>query len=113
MSVKHVKKYYKEICEQYLELCEDLNDAEELFRSHVWSEERYNEIKTMIQPLMQNYERISYIMYLLYLPNKTPKKKKYEERMSKALKDLNKSNSLEAVKEENKNILSKVGNLNA
>lgn len=105
MSVKHVKKYYEEICNQYLEMRSELKDFEKECENGLFEPERLDIIKETVQPLMDNYERVSYIMFLLNKPNKEKKIKKYEQQNKKLLNNYKKSNSLEAVKEENKQVI--------
>lgn len=77
MSVKHVKKYYHQIEKLYLELLEDLRGMEEDFKKGECTEEELQKLLTPVESLRQNYERLSYIMYLLYRPNKESKNVKY------------------------------------
>ena len=59
---------------------------------------------------MNNYQRISYIMYLLNLPNKKEKAVKYKRQNSKLLNTLSKDNSLEKTIEENSEVINKLKN---
>lgn len=105
MSVKDFKKYYNEICDQYLEMKSELKDFEQECAKGLFEPERLDTIKETIRPLMDNYERVSYIMFLLNQPTRKEKIKKYEQQNKKLLSNLKQSNSLEAVKEENKQVI--------
>ena len=105
MSVKQVKQYYDEICEQYHEMIEELHDFEEECNNNLVDPDRLEEAKKIIIPLKTNYERISYIMFLLNQPNKKEKIKKYQKQNAKLLKKFDNSNSLDGVKEENRQVL--------
>ena len=110
MSVKHVKLYYKEICDQYSDLLQELKDFEKEAQEGLIEPERIDNIKETIQPLMNNYQRISYIMYLLNLPNKKEKAVKYKRQNNKLLNTLSKDNSLEKTIEENSEVINKLKN---
>lgn len=111
MSMKHLKAYYTEICQQYKEMREELREYSEYAESHVVSPEAISNLETMIAPLKENYERISGIMYLLNKPNKKEKLKNYEKRMSKFMSTLDKSNLPESVLNENDSVIKEVRDL--
>ena len=108
MSVKHIKAYYEEICDQYHEMVENLRDFEKECEQNIVSPERIEQLKQMIVPLKTNYERISYIIFLLNQPDKKDKQKKYQKQNAKLLKAIDKMNTLEGVKAENKDVLKKM-----
>lgn len=105
MSVKHVKKYYKEIEDQYFEMLQDIKDFEKEASENLIAPERVDQLKEMISPLKINYERLSYIMYLLNLPNKKTKQKGYIQRNNKLLKEIGVNNSAASVLQENRDVL--------
>ena len=98
MSKKHVEEYFKVIADQYLEMIDLLKELEQQYETNIIEPERLDKIKESIIPLKTNYQRISYIMYLLNMPNKKEKQKKY----IKALEvKQDKAGSLQEVKTEN------------
>ena len=101
MSLKHVNEYYKQICDQYREMIEDIKDVEREAEKGFVEPERVERLKTQVAPIKQNYERWTYMMFLLHQPNRKEKIKKYKRQNEKLLKSLDKSNSLDAVVEEN------------
>lgn len=105
MSVKHVKLYYDEICAQYHEMLETLKDFEEECANNLVDPDRIEQAKKIIEPLKDNYEKISYIMFLLNKPNKKEKLKKYEKQNAKLLTEFDKKNSLNGMKEKNKEVI--------
>ena len=111
MSVKHVRAYYAEVCNQYKELRDELQEFQEYAGTHVVSPDTLDNLEKIMAPLMENYERWSYMMFLLNQPNKKAKKKKYEQRLEKFMKTLDKKNSFGGVKEENKQVIEEVHNL--
>ena len=108
MAYKHTKEYYDKICEQYLEMKDEIRDFEIEAQNNIMEPERLDMIKEQIKPLMDNYERWSYMMYLLNLPVKKSKQKSYQERNKKFISNLNKNNSLQSVLEENKQVINKM-----
>ena len=108
MAYKHIKEYYDKICEQYLEMKDEIRDFEIEAQNNIMEPERLDMIKEQIKPLMDNYERWSYMMYLLNLPVKKNKQKSYQERNKKFINNLNKNNSLQSVLEENKQVINKM-----
>lgn len=108
MAYKHIKEYYDKICEQYLEMKDEIRDFEIEAQNNIMEPERLDMIKEQIKPLMDNYERWSYMMYLLNLPVKKSKQKSYQERNKKFINNLNKNNSLQSVLEENKQVINKM-----
>lgn len=101
MSVKHVKKYYEEIRSQYNEMLENLKDAEQELADQIVDLDYVERLKTIIKPIKDNYERWSYMMFLLNQPERKHKIPAYKQRMNKFIADMEKSNSIEAVMEEN------------
>ena len=108
MAYKHIKEYYDKICEQYLEMKDEIRDFEIEAQNNIMEPERLDMIKEQIKPLMDNYERWSYMMYLLNLPVKKSKQKSYQERNKKFINNVNKNNSLQSVLEENKQVINKM-----
>ena len=108
MAYKNIKEDYDKICEQYLEMKDEIRDFEIEAQNNIMEPERLDMIKEQIKPLMDNYERWSYMMYLLNLPVKKSKQKSYQERNKKFINNLNKNNSLQSVLEENKQVINKM-----
>lgn len=79
MSVKHVKKYYHQVEKMYFELLADLKEMEKDFKAGDCTEEELQKLLTPVENIKQNYERLAYVMYLLYQPNKDRKKSKYDK----------------------------------
>ena len=101
MSVKAVKKYYEQICDQYCEMLQDIRDFEEEAAKGLIEPERVDRLKEQIAPIKQNYERWSYMMFLLNQPQRKSKQKRYEDQNRRLLRSLDKKNSIEATIKEN------------
>lgn len=106
MALKDVYNYYKEIEAQYFEMLQDVKDFDEALEEHIIDEEHYNQAQSIINKLKENYERVSYIVYLIGSPRRKPKKKKYNTQNKTYLEYLNNQKaSLDDIKGENKDIL--------
>lgn len=77
MALKHVKKYFKQTEQLYLELAENLEEMQGEFAKGECTEEELNNLLTPVNNLKTNYQLLSYILFLFYQPNKEKKKAKY------------------------------------
>lgn len=102
MSVKHIKEYYEKISNDYAEMLDVVHELEEEVSNNIISQEKLDEIVKSVEQLKDNYMRWSYMMYLLNMPNKKDKKKVYEKRLEKAMKNIPKKYSTEATLKENR-----------
>lgn len=109
MSLKHVNEYYKQICDQYREMIEDIKDVEREAEKGFVEPERVERLKTQVAPIKQNYERWTYMMFLLHQPNRKEKIKKYQRQNAKLLKSLDTANNLDAVLIENEEARKHIG----
>ena len=106
MAVKDVKEYYFKLIAQKAELEADLADFEEALKSGFITEEQMQAAKDELIPYQINLDRLTYIMYLLELPNRKTKKAKFAKQNKKILDELIKRNADEqSVISENKSAL--------
>ena len=109
MSIKHVEEYYNQICRQYQEMLDDIKDLEKECTEGIVEPERIDRLKEQIAPIKNNYERWSYMMFLLHQPNRKSKVKRYQKQNEKLLKSLSKANSLDSILEENAHARKTIG----
>lgn len=105
MSKRDVDSYYKEVCEQYNQMIEEIHDFEKECEQGLIEPERLDKIKENIQPLKNNYMTLSYIMYLLNQPVRKSKKKAYERRSDALLKFIDNNCTKDGVLKQNKKVL--------
>ena len=106
MAVKDVKEYYVKLIAQKAELEADLADFEEALKNGFITEEQMQAAKDELIPYQINLDRLTYIMYLLELPNRKAKKAKFAKQNKKMLDELGKRNADEqSVISENKSAL--------
>lgn len=104
MSVKHVKDYYDQVTANYLELRSDLEDMEKLAETNQMSPEQVEQMKLIIAPVKQNYETLSYFMYLLNQPNKKSKQPTYKKQNKKFVEASGKRTQIDIITENKKSL---------
>lgn len=102
MSVKDVKKYYDTICDDYKEMRELLHELEDKSQQVAISPEKFDEITKEVQIQKDNYERWSYMIYLLNQPNKKEKKQRYNTQSEKKLQQISVNNTVQGVLKEDR-----------
>ena len=106
MAVNDVKEYYFKLIAQKAELEADLADFEEALKNGFITEEQMQAAKDELIPYQINLDRLTYIMYLLELPNRKTKKAKFAKQNKKILNELEKRKADEqSVIAENKSAL--------
>ena len=106
MAARDVKEYYFKLIAQKAELEADLADFEEALKNGFITEEQMQAAKDELIPYQINLDRLTYIIYLLELPNRKTKKAKFAKQNKKILDELGKRNADEqSVIAENKSAL--------
>ena len=103
MSIKDVREYYDQITADYTEMIEALKEMEELAAQEVVNPDKVEELRKAVEPIKNNYMRISYIIFLLNMPNKKEKKERYKKQQAKLLKNIELD---QTEHEENKKVIS-------
>ena len=110
MSVKHIKEYYNKICEDYHEMINTLHELEEEASKNLVPPEQVENLNNLIKPMKDNYERWSYMIFLLNMPNKKEKKKVYNRQFKDVVDRFEKDNDLKALQNEDKKSIDTVKN---
>lgn len=108
MSVKRLELEYSQIVDQYHEMLENLKDIEKEFNDGLVPPEFVENLKKQIEPIKNNYEQWSYIMFLLHEPQRKAKREKYKKTINAKLMQLDKKNSPEARLEAGKDALNRL-----
>ena len=108
MAVKDVKAYYEEVANQYHEMTDELKDFTELAQNNMFPPEKLEQVEKIIQPLKNNYEMLSYIIFLLNKPNRKKKAHKYEKCQNGTIKNIEKCHTQEGVIETNRDVLNEL-----
>lgn len=108
MAIKHIKEYYRQICNQYMQMLAEIKDFEEEAKQGLMEPERLDAIKEDIRPMKDNYERWSYMMYLLNQPARKEKQKKFERQNKTLLKNIENKNKINSVIDENNAVIDKI-----
>ena len=85
MAKKDVDKYFDQICKDYHELIETLHNMEEEASKGLLDPDKLVQMKEYIEPIKINWQRISYIMYLLNMPAKKSKQERYKNQNKKLI----------------------------
>jgi uncharacterized membrane protein YebE (DUF533 family) len=106
MAIRDVKQYYYSMLGQYLEMKADLQDFEQALADGYITEDKLESIREEVNLIETNYERLSYIMYLLEMPKRPQKKAKFSK-TNKALEEYfsNQAASEQEIKIENNSAL--------
>lgn len=106
MAIKDVKQYYYTMLNQYLEMKADLADFEQALADGHITEDQLIAAQNEVFTIETNFDRISYIMYLLEMPNRSKKRDRYKK-SNKALEQhfTESGSTQESVNIENKSAL--------
>lgn len=105
MSVKHIKQYFNEVADQYHDLLEEIRDFESEAKQGLIEPERLDLIKESIKPLVNNFQTLSYIMFLLNMPNRKEKQPRYVAQNKKLLKSIDEKFTKQGIINQNKSVL--------
>lgn len=111
MAKKDFDRYFQSVCNQYHELNEELKELEETCATTVVNPTIIENMKAMIEPLKNNYMTLSYIKFLLDMPNKKTKQKVYRNQAKKLVKESGNRVDKDIFRE-NETVLSQVESLN-
>lgn len=104
MARKDLILYYLQVQNQYFELIANLKDVEEAVKNGILEQSQADDMINEINIVKNNYERMSYEMFLLNKPNR--KQKQFnEERQNKEWYNYLKNSSKEAIINENNDVL--------
>ena len=83
MAKRDVVQYYLEQEATYSQVLQDVDDLEKSYKSGNMNYERYAQLRDSltqdIQSIKEEYERLSYVMFLLNMPNRVEKKDRYKK----------------------------------
>ena len=111
MSVKHVKQYYDTVVSDYMEMKKTLESMKDLLNANQSINlPNIEQVRDMVNKLKENYMRISYIIYLLNMPNKKEKKKSYVKQHKNKIDKIPPKHTLDGVNKENQENLANIKN---
>lgn len=106
MAVKDVRNYYYTMLSQYIEEKQNLADFEEALKEGNITEDQMHEALSVVSELETNYHRLTYIMYLLAMPNRKSKKSDYVKQHKVILEELMRLGAdIDSIKDENSDAL--------
>ena len=110
MSKRHVEEYYVKMASDYTEMknvLQQLQDSVTEQNAGIYAMQ-ISTIKEQVSLLEANYKRLSYIMFLLNMPNKKKKESGYVKREHKKLDSIPEEHREDAVEKENSDILGNI-----
>lgn len=114
MALKQVKDYYLQCQAQYLEMLNDAKDFDEALKGGFIEQGQFDQAQAMLNKVKENYERLSYIMYLFQQPNRANKVAKFNSQNKAVHQHLSHSGaSKESVLKENDDVLKEFKKLTA
>lgn len=111
MAKRHLIEYYNTICRDREEAIKEIREFEVECENNLVAPEKVEELKTLMQPLMDNYEQISYLIYLLNKPNKKEKESKYIRSQKNKISKISEKNRIEERLRENQQTIERLRNL--
>lgn len=109
MSVKDVEREFLNIESEYNEMNNTLNLLVVDLKNNKITLDEFNAFKDELKPIETNYERLSYMMFLLHQPNKKSKKAKEIKQNGMFYEYFEETgNDFNSTENENKNILKNV-----
>lgn len=109
MAKKHVDEYYNQITNQYHEMLQDIKDFEQDCAKGLVEPERVERLKEQIAPIKQNWERWTFMMFLLNKPTRESKVPRYRQQNKKLIARLDKKNTVNATIHENEEARKMIG----
>lgn len=104
MALKHFNEYYTQICNQYQQLQEVLQDLSNEVSNGMVEPERLEQLKKTIEPVENNYRTLGYIKYLLNKPTKKKKLNRYNG-ANKKLLEISKGRTQQDLVNQNNDII--------
>ena len=101
MARKDFDNYYNQICNQYFELQQVLEDLSKEVSEGMIEPERIEQLKQTIVPVENNYRTLGYIKYLLDKPTRKSKESRYKSMNKKLLKQCEGRTQKDLVRENN------------
>lgn len=107
MSVKEVKEYYMRMTSDYVGLKDTIKKLESEANENTPQAvlDNIQQIKKQYARVEENYNRLSYVMYLLNMPKRNKKKKRWNKQNQNLLNTIPRKDRADAIHQENKEII--------
>lgn len=89
MAKRHVEEYYNKVASQYKEMSDNIKELEERLSDNMSSYDVIENMKKIVEPVKDNYMTLSWIMFLLNMPNNKSKAERYRKQGMSVLKKAN------------------------
>ena len=113
MSKRHVEEYYVKMASDYTEMKNVLEELQRSITDEAASDriDQLKDIKEMVRLLESNYKRLSYIMFLLNMPNRKSKEASYIKREKKKLSNIPINARKEYIEKEKSEVIEEIKNI--
>ena len=108
MSKKDFDLYYKELCDQYMQLNSELEVLQKEAAEHSIEPEKIEILKKSFKPILDSYQMISWVAFLLNKPAKKNKRNRYDKMLSAKTSKLDLEFKKEEMIKRNNNVLDNV-----
>ena len=105
MSKRDVENYYRDVTKQFLTMQKMLSDYAGQADKTMIDPNIEQNLKTMLAPLSNNYQTLSYIMYLLNKPVRSKKVKTYDKTYGKKFSSVSGNRTKEDILKENEKVV--------
>ena len=93
MSRRDVIEGFKKVENQYLSMLKNVEEYDKALKDKFITQEQFDQVQNLLRDFKINYDRWSYIIFLLNSPNKKEKKLSYEKQNSKLVSHFDKTKS--------------------
>lgn len=112
MSRKDFDQYYQTVCDQYIQLREELDVFQKMLDERVIEPERLEILKKTFQPILDTYQMVSWVAFLLNKPVNSKKKQKHDRMLKKKISKLMPGFSPDTIVGRNEKILKDIHSKN-
>jgi hypothetical protein len=103
MAKRHVLSYYLQVQDLYFEMLRDAKDFDEALKDGFVTQEQVEQSQIMLNKTKDNYERLSYILFLLNQPNREKKIKRHKNQhkeLHNHFNDVSQENTIKEIKDD-------------
>lgn len=112
MSKKDFDQYYQTVCDQYIQLREELDVFQKMLDERVIEPERLETLKKTFQPVLDTYQMVSWVAFLLNKPVNSKKRQRHDKMLKKKIGKLMPDFSPDSLVNKNEKILNDIHNKN-
>lgn len=105
MSKKDFDDYYNSVCNQREQLMQELEELQKIAGERAIEPERIENMKKAFQPVLDTYQMVSWVAFLLNKPTRSSKSEGYKRTLKKKVSKLDPAFSKDSLLKRNDDIL--------